>query len=285
MDVDDIPGQLEELFDRSRAALDAQVTKARKAVDGLNAEKAAAAETLAELKDQITKARTELDSVRANLDRASNLRALNGELTKARAELEQLKDKTAKESTALEALTKQRTAAEARVVTLENDARQATAERCRAQEMMARIRQQVELPVGLKELKTMTNKDEIAALRARVEELERAAKPPEPFVPEPYQRYDPTANFSMPRSVMQEMVRAVPDGFMQDVVRDNQAPTGPSSQGAVPSSQQVSNVRGAGGVPGLGTGWSHSAPLAADDRDRKSLRERCSPFGQDDDVK
>jgi hypothetical protein len=42
----------------------------------------------------------------------------------------------------------------------------------------------------------MTNKKqaaEIAALKARVAELERANKPPEPFKPQPYQQYDPTA--------------------------------------------------------------------------------------------
>ena len=44
---------------------------------------------------------------------------------------------------------------------------------------------------------------EIAALKARVEELERANKPPKSFVPEPYQRYDPTAGMSMPRSALE----------------------------------------------------------------------------------
>jgi hypothetical protein len=40
--------------------------------------------------------------------------------------------------------------------------------------------------------------DEIAALKARVEELERAAKPPEPFKREPWQPIDYTAGMSMP---------------------------------------------------------------------------------------
>ena len=46
----------------------------------------------------------------------------------------------------------------------------------------------------------MSRKDELAELkarvdeqRARIDELERAAKPPEPFKPESYPRYDPTA--------------------------------------------------------------------------------------------
>ena len=94
--------------------------------------------------------------------------------------------------------------------------------------------------------------DEIAALKARVEELERANKRPKPFVPEPYQRYDPTAGMSMPRSALEAMIAAEPRGFMQGVVGDNRAPSGRA--GAIPDSQQVSNVRGGGGP----VGWQHS---------------------------
>jgi hypothetical protein len=43
--------------------------------------------------------------------------------------------------------------------------------------------------------------DEIAALKARVEELERKNSPPKQFKSEPYQRYDPTANMTMPMNV------------------------------------------------------------------------------------
>ena len=140
MNVDDIPGQLEELFDRARDGLAAQVTKARKVVADLNAEKAVASKALVELKDQCTKAKAELETTLADLDRASSLRGLNSEIKKARAELEQLNAATAKESKALEALTRKRVEAEARLVTLENDARAATAERCRAQEMMEQLK-------------------------------------------------------------------------------------------------------------------------------------------------
>jgi len=72
--------------------------------------------------------------------------------------------------------------------------------------------------------------DEIAALKARVEELERANKPPKPFVPEPYQKYDPTANFTLPPSVVREMAAAVPDRLVKDIVRDNQAPLSPTME-------------------------------------------------------
>lgn len=78
--------------------------------------------------------------------------------------------------------------------------------------------------------------------------------------------------------------------FIQDIVRDNRAPTGPSSQGIIPSSQVVSNVRvgGGAGPPGGGTGWMKETPLgpppgvaqadrlmdAQDRRDRAELIQR-----------
>ena len=140
MNLDEIPERLEELFDRSRAALDQQIAKARKVVDSLNVEKTAAAKALGELKDQITKARAELDAVRADLGRASTAVQLDREIKKSRSELERLKGETAEEEKTLAALTKKRTEAEARVIALENDARQATAERCRAQDMMEQVK-------------------------------------------------------------------------------------------------------------------------------------------------
>ena len=80
----------------------------------------------------------------------------------------------------------------------------------------------------------MTNKDEIAALKKKIEELEAKLSPPKPFVPEPYQPIDWTARMSMPQSALAAMVAAVPDRLMRDIVRDNRAPTGPT--GTIPSS-------------------------------------------------
>jgi hypothetical protein len=109
----------------------------------------------------------------------------------------------------------------------------------------------------------MSNKDtdaQIAALQARVDELERANKPPEPFKPEPYQRYDPTAGMCMPPSALRAMVAAVPDHMLRDIVRDHRgAPTGTTTMNPA-LGQQASNVRG-GGVPGGGTGWAREIPL------------------------
>jgi hypothetical protein len=97
--------------------------------------------------------------------------------------------------------------------------------------------------------------DEIAALKARVEELERKNKPPEPFVPKPYEPIDWTARMSMPRSAIEAMVAAEPRGFMSGVVHDNRAPTTP----AMIPREQVS--RPGANVPGGGTGWAHEVKI------------------------
>jgi hypothetical protein len=101
---------------------------------------------------------------------------------------------------------------------------------------------------------------ELKELKARVAELEAKAKPPAPFDPGPYQRYDPTANFQMPASALREMVNTVPDSMVRDIaMRDGRAPTGPSAQGVVPSSQPLSNIRTGGGGS---SGWREPTPLA-----------------------
>jgi hypothetical protein len=107
----------------------------------------------------------------------------------------------------------------------------------------------------------MTDKEEIAALRREVDALKTALSgkedKPEPkkeFVPQPYEPIDWTARMTMPPSALRAMVAAEPKGFMSGVVRDNRAPTSPST---IPSSQQSRDVRG----PGSGTGWAAERPL------------------------
>jgi hypothetical protein len=103
-----------------------------------------------------------------------------------------------------------------------------------------------------------------------------------PFVPEPeYRRYDPTAGMTMPRSALEEMLRAEPRGFMQGVVRDNRAPTSPST---MPRSEQPSNVHpgGASATPGYvdprplsnppGTNWVDAIAIADEVRQRKEKK-------------
>src|SRR5262249_24953313 len=96
------------------------------------------------------------------------------------------------------------------------------------------------------------DEDRIASLEREVAELKNAMKPPEPFKPEDWPRYDPTAGMTMPRAALEEMVNA-DKGMMRGIVRDNRAPTGPSSAGAIPTSQQVTGVRG--------SGWAREVPI------------------------
>jgi hypothetical protein len=80
----------------------------------------------------------------------------------------------------------------------------------------------------------MSDQEELAELKARVAELEAKMAPPKPFVPEPFQRYDPTANFSMPKSVLEAMVAAVPDSVVKGIVAEQRTPStaqGPSAAG------------------------------------------------------
>jgi hypothetical protein len=104
-----------------------------------------------------------------------------------------------------------------------------------------------------------------ADLEERIAKLEaelarkRAAEPPAPFRREPQPRFDPTANFGMPASVVAEMTAAVPDGLVADIVRGNRHnPSQPSSP--VPQAPSAPVERGTGWIeerphgpaPGLG---------------------------------
>ncbi len=62
---------------------------------------------------------------------------------------------------------------------------------------------------------------------------------------------------------LKDMERAAPTSLMRDIaMRDNRAPTGPSSQGIIPTSQQLSNVRAGAGLVGSNTsGWRTPPPI------------------------
>jgi hypothetical protein len=64
----------------------------------------------------------------------------------------------------------------------------------------------------------------------------------------------------MPASALREMAQAIPDSMIRDIaMRDGRAPSGPSAQGVIPSSQPLSNVR----TGGSGTsGWAREVPLS-----------------------
>jgi chromosome segregation ATPase len=144
MNIDAIPDRLKELIDHARAALDQQIAKARKAVDDLNLEKTAAANALTELQDQHKKAKADLESVLADLHRASSLGSIRAEIKKAQKALAALNIEKEKASTALAALAKERTGLEARVDTLNNEVRRLLAIRSESQATMADIKMKLQ---------------------------------------------------------------------------------------------------------------------------------------------
>jgi chromosome segregation ATPase len=144
MRLDDLPAAFEAFLDHARGILNAEVEKARKLVDSLNAEKTAAAKAVANLKKQHALAEDQLNAVLANVPRTVVLAELDGEIVKVRKELPRLKSEVEKTSAALQDLAKQRAKAETELADLHEDARQYRAERADATAEINRIRSLVE---------------------------------------------------------------------------------------------------------------------------------------------
>jgi hypothetical protein len=142
--------------------------------------------------------------------------------------------------------------------------------------------------------------DELAALKKKVEELEAKVSPPKSdFKPmsvaewqdQMHEMRERRMSMATPPSVIRDFA-VLDDRLVKEIaLKDARAPTGPSSQGAIPSSQQVTGVR-PGGIPGGGTGWQAPIPLspppgvaqadrlmdAQDAKDRAELIEREAKF-------
>jgi hypothetical protein len=110
----------------------------------------------------------------------------------------------------------------------------------------------------------MTDKDELAALKKKVEELEAKVSPPKSTFVEMsdaewrdrmHQMRERQANTWMHPSALREMVAAEPKGFMRDVaLRDARAPNTP---GVTP--EQASGPRPSAGG---GSGWVPEIPIS-----------------------
>jgi hypothetical protein len=98
---------------------------------------------------------------------------------------------------------------------------------------------------------------EMAELRARVAELEKADKPPEPVAREPHQPLDLTARATMPPAAMRDLINAVPDNLVRDI-RADAARGNPITQ----SVAQLSQDRAGGRVQIRGSGWANPNPLS-----------------------
>ena len=110
----------------------------------------------------------------------------------------------------------------------------------------------------------MTDKDDIAALKKKVEELEAKVSPPQStFVPETdaehcdrvHRMREGRMNYAMPPSVIRDMA-VLDDRLVKEItLRDARAPNTPS---AIPSSQQPTGPRPSAGD---GSGWAREIPL------------------------
>jgi hypothetical protein len=107
----------------------------------------------------------------------------------------------------------------------------------------------------------MTNKDELAALKKKVEELEAKVSPPKStFVPmsdaewrdQMHQMQERQMSQATPPSVVRDFA-VLDDRLVKEIgLRDARAPTGPGS--TIPTSQQVTG--GGGPRPSPTPGWS-----------------------------
>jgi chromosome segregation ATPase len=140
MNVDALTKQFEDCLVQARAGLKQEISEARAAVAAANNEKTAAANALADLKDQTARANADLAAVQAHLGKASDLAGLNSMITKARTELAAIKVQTDEASQHLAKLAKDRTEGEARVNVLQNENRRLTTQQSEMTADVTRIK-------------------------------------------------------------------------------------------------------------------------------------------------
>jgi hypothetical protein len=110
--------------------------------------------------------------------------------------------------------------------------------------------------------------DKIAALEREVAELKAAKPKPQPsredqeratakWIDEMHQLREGRMAYATPPSVKRYFADQDDRMVKEIALRDARAPTGPSSQGVIPSSQTVSNVH----VGGKSSGWVDPRPL------------------------
>src|SRR5262249_21977152 len=91
---------------------------------------------------------------------------------------------------------------------------------------------------------------ELESLKARIEQLEAAAKPKEPSKSNWPGPREYTDGMSMPASAILDLAKAVPDSLCRALAADARKPN-PVTGGAAPQSQQVER----------GSGWRDPVPL------------------------
>jgi chromosome segregation ATPase len=144
-ELDGLPGQFEQFVERARTVLGREITGAQKIVVAAKAETATAQATLAQLQDQRAQTQRQLDTILAHLNKAANLGSIDAEISKASKDLAALNVEKGKVTAALEKLAKEKTAREAQLVTLGNEANRMIAIRSEGEAVMADLRKRVGL--------------------------------------------------------------------------------------------------------------------------------------------
>jgi chromosome segregation ATPase len=143
MSLDGLPQQFAEFVEHARARLHEEVTRTKKSLDVLNAERGQAQTALAELQEQRASAQKQLDAVMKDLQRLSELAGVGHNIVKARAELKRVETENAKAAKTLEACLKQISEADSRLVALGNEAQRQLGIRREAEAAYADIKARV----------------------------------------------------------------------------------------------------------------------------------------------
>ena len=136
MSLDELPGQFEAFVERARTALDREIAAGKNLVAASNAEKSAAQNALVNLQAQCKAAQDQLAAVTADLKRLSDLVGAHHEIAAAKKAVQKLTTEKA-------ALAKQRTEAEAKLVSLGNEAQRMINIRVEGETVMANLRAQL----------------------------------------------------------------------------------------------------------------------------------------------
>ena len=144
MSIDELPVEFEAFVERARVALERETTTAKNIMAAANAEKSSVQNALSNLEARCKSTQDQLDALNDELAQRTTLAGLNRGIAAASKKLKALQVETAEEEKAVAALNKQRTEAEAKLVTLNNEAQRMIGIRTEGEAVMAKLRAQLQ---------------------------------------------------------------------------------------------------------------------------------------------
>jgi C4-type Zn-finger protein len=121
MNVEQLTDELEGVLERVQAEVHREIAGARKAAEGLRAERTTQQTALLQIADQHKQAQANLALIMADVDRFSALVGVGTDIVRAKADLEKLQAEIERASTALTGLRKQQSEEEHKLLTLRNE--------------------------------------------------------------------------------------------------------------------------------------------------------------------